>query len=57
MRCKRGAIKHRTHKPHGNHSHGFALTPFKHSIRGHTWGKHGAERRCINCGCKPRHDR
>lgn len=54
MKCRKGAVKHRISKPHGNHSHGNSLNPYKHSLKGHTWNGHGKDRSCTNCGCKPR---
>lgn len=57
MKCPRAAIKHRTSKPHGPHSHGAGKSNFKNGIRGHTWEGHGPDRKCKNCGVKPRHMR
>lgn len=57
MRCNKGIIKRRVGKPHGSHSHGSSLNPYKHGLKGHTWGGHGNERICLNCGCRPRHMR
>jgi len=49
--------KHRVSKPHGPHSHGAGKNDYKHGMIGHTWKGHGQERRCSECGAKPRHMR
>lgn len=55
MKCPKGAIKRRVSQPHGQHSHGNTLKPYKHSLRGHTWKGNGNTRVCGNCGTRPRH--
>lgn len=57
MRCRGSPIKRRVAKPHGAHSHGSSKGDYAHGMRGHTWEGHGPDRKCKNCGVKPRHMR
>jgi len=46
--------KHRVSKPHGPHSHGAGKNDYAHGMKGHRWEGHGTDRKCANCGQKPK---
>ena len=53
-RCPMSPKKHRVATPHGSHSHGSSKEDYKHGMRGHKWIGHRRERKCDNCGQKPK---